>query len=445
MKRFLIIASTLLLSAFLWTSCNKEQDYRSHSDSEDGRIYSLDLNFNVVNGVQTKANNSADIPITDWVKRLDLYTFYQKEPILNSHYTIIPEAGKDIKFHLEEKKNERVGVLVFANLDEDTAEYFIGKSLDELKDKKSTIGRLVLEAGNFNYDRVPMIGSNDYTFYQNGSVTIDLYRIMSRIDIGKINIEFDDSSLLGKEVYVKNVIIANVMNYFTPLQSNSLGHFYSTYLYFGSKTNYLEGAFGGLTQGFTYYNSMGYSNCDKTFQMNGPGKLNGDFRYEYNCNYKAPKGTLVADAPGLLGEMTTQHYDTSVGEGLIVSSGDTRGKHSFEVGKCFYTLFASPDWYEDIVCDEEGQDNALKIIVELSIDGKSWFYPIELTFLQPNTVYQVENITVKKLGSEYSNFYIKKYACDFTVTIQPWDVVDVSNVNVGVDPNTGEPVELYDE
>lgn len=445
MKRFLIYISALLLSAFLWTSCNKEQDLRCRPESEDGRIYSLDVIFNVVNGDKTKALNSADVPITDWVKRIDLYIFHQDEPILDFHKTIIPEEGKEIKFHLEEKKNERVGVLALANLDEDTAEYFVGKTRNELYDKNSTTGRIILEAGNFDYDRVPMIGSNDFQFYRDGSVTIDLYRLMSRIDVGKINVEFDDPDLLGKEVYVKNIIISNVMNYFTTLYSTSLGYFYSTYLFFGSNSSLYGEAFGGVERGFSYSSGLSNSNRDKTFSMNGPGKLNGDFRYEYNCNYNAEKGVLIADAPGLLGEMTIQHYDISAGEGLIAPAGDIEEKHSFDVGKCFYTLFSSPSYYGDIVCDIGSQRNSTKLVVELSIDGKTWFYPIELAALQPNTVYQVEKITIKKLGSEYSNFYIKKYACDFTVTIQPWDVVDVSNVNVGVDPNTGEPVELYDE
>ena len=52
-----------------------------------------------------------------------------------------------------------------------------------------------------------------------------------------------------------------------------------------------------------------------------------------------------------------------------------------------------------------------------------------------------KNITIKKLGSEYSNFYEKKISCELTASVKPWDVVEVENINAGVDPKTGKPIE----
>ena len=34
---------------------------------------------------------------------------------------------------------------------------------------------------------------------------------------------------------------------------------------------------------------------------------------------------------------------------------------------------------------------------------------------------------------------------DYTISVAEWSEITVENMNVGADPVTGEPVELYDE
>ena len=84
-------------------------------------------------------------------------------------------------------------------------------------------------------------------------------------------------------------------------------------------------------------------------------------------------------------------------------------------------------------------------MIELSIDGMSWFYPIPLIHPQPNTVYRIDNITIKDFGSEYSNFYIQKYMVDYSISVARWNEVGIDNMSVGADPVTGKPVELYNK
>ena len=76
-------------------------------------------------------------------------------------------------------------------------------------------------------------------------------------------------------------------------------------------------------------------------------------------------------------------------------------------------------------------DNDKRLIVELLIDGQSSFYPIEISMPQPNTIYEIENITIRSAGSEYSNFYEKKYNVECSVDIVPWQSVDIPNIDVG--------------
>jgi hypothetical protein len=63
-----------------------------------------------------------------------------------------------------------------------------------------------------------------------------------------------------------------------------------------------------------------------------------------------------------------------------------------------------------------------------------------ITYPQPNTVYQVDKITIKGDGSEYSNFIEQKYYATFTISVREWDQLEVSNLDLGVDPVTGQPV-----
>ena len=79
-------------------------------------------------------------------------------------------------------------------------------------------------------------------------------------------------------------------------------------------------------------------------------------------------------------------------------------------------------------------------MVELLVDGVSRFYPVCITYPQPNTVYQVGKITITGEGSDYSNFIEQKYTATFDITVKDWDELEVENIDVGVDPVTGQPV-----
>ena len=98
-----------------------------------------------------------------------------------------------------------------------------------------------------------------------------------------------------------------------------------------------------------------------------------------------------------------------------------------------------------IVSEYKNQNIYPKLVIELSIDGESWFYPIPVIYPQPNTVYKIDNITIKDYGSEYSNFSPIKYVVDYNISVADWYEVNINNMNVGIDPITGEPVELYNE
>ena len=400
----------------------------------------------VPDGVRTKVLDADDTPISDGLHRLDLYVFHKNEPILDEHIVLEPDPSGITTYSFKEKKGERIGVLAIGNLDEDTSKLLEGKTLGQLNNDDDPEAWIVLSANNFATDRIVMVGANDYQFTKDGNVSIELRRLMYRIDIGKIIVAPENDELLGKEIYVKNIALTNICNYFVPLNSDSIGHFYSWYLFFGNEYN-LDNALGAVERGFEFYkNAPKGWNANGSFTLEGPGILNGSFPYMINSNFQKDPGVLNVDATGVLKEVTHQQYNNAVGEGLMVQAGDMDASHSMNVDKCFYGFMGRGVFNEySIVSEYKSQNIYPKLVIELSIDGKSWFYPIPLIHPQPNTVYKIDNITIKDYGSEYSNFFPIKYVVDYTIKVAEWSEITVENMNVGADPVTGEPVELYDE
>ena len=426
-------------------ACTKEdimQNSNGQTEPDTGN-YELTLNISA-DGIPTKALCPEQATTADGLNKLDLYIFYEQSPEQNFHITLSPGPDGVTNYSLSGPKNERAGILAFGNLNEDTAKYLEGKTLDQLYNETSPEAWLVLSESGVDFDNIPMAGSGLYTFKEDGTLDILLRRLMFRVDIEQLTIDFADEELKGKEVKVKNIIMANCLNYFVPIKSNSIGHFYTWYLFFGQEME-LEGAFGGVEYGFEYYRNRpdGWDPAG-SFTVDGSGKLNGTFPYVLNNNWQKPKGILNMDAEGILRDMTVQTYDTASNEGLIVSSGDKSDTpHTITVGKCFYGLLGAGHFYGTITSDFGNQTLTPRLIVELLIDGQSSFYPIEISMPQPNTIYEIENITIRSSGSEYSNFYEKKYDVQCSVSIVPWQNIEVPNINVGCDPLTGETVESY--
>ena len=441
MKRLMFLLLTV--SALLAVACNKEPNPMGGKVTDEEHTLTIRV---LSDGVKTRAYDSDDVPITDGLKRLDLYVFHEEEPLLDEHIVLEPDPTGITTYSFKEKKGERIGVLAIGNLHEDTAKLLEGKTLEQLSEDYEIEAMIVLSAGNFDIDRVVMVGAKSYTFSADGTVDIELRRLMYRIDIGKITVAPENPELLGKEIFIKNIALTNICNYFVPLKSDSIGHFYTWYLFFGNEYN-MTNAFGGVERGFEFYrNAPKGWDVNGSFILEGPGILNDTFPYMINCNYQKDPGVLNVDATGILRDVTYHGYDNDAGEGLVVSSGDISLSHSMSVGKCFYGFMGRGVFNEySIVSEYKNQNIYPKLVIELSIDGESWFYPIPVIYPQPNTVYKIDNITIKDYGSEYSNFSPIKYVVDYNISVADWYEVNINNMNVGIDPITGEPVELYNE
>ena len=103
------------------------------------------------------------------------------------------------------------------------------------------------------------------------------------------------------------------------------------------------------------------------------------------------------------------------------------------MGRGCFSVYSAVSTYND-------QVQYPKLVIELVINGVSKFYPVCITYPQPNTVYQVEKVTIKGEGSDYSNFIEQKFYATYSISVKDWDELEVNNIDVGVDPVTGQPV-----
>lgn len=433
MKQFLTL---LLPLALLAASCNKEMPGQAGQDGAQQEEHTVTLRIGA-SSHSTKAYGSGDYPLSDGIKRLDVYLYhYSTNQDEDRHIVLMPDANGEAVLELREKKGQRLSVMVIGNLDPETATFFEGKTTGDLYNQ----GRIFISAGNFAPDAIPMIASAYLSFHEDQTVDMPLMRIMCRIDVDKLKVDFADEDLRGKEVWLRNIVVGNATSSFYILPS---GDFSANTIYatqFGLNNQELDSnAFGGIQRGFRYRADSYSPSITGYVYFSGTGKLSGTFYNAMNVCYKKNKGVLTMDAPSPMYEATVQNYNKSAGEGQLVSAGDMTTPHSFTVGKSFYTIYHSLANPGAIICDYDYQIATQKLIFELEIDGDTWFYPIELTDTQPNTVYQIENVTIKNLGSEYANFYEKKYSAEMTISVADWDEVPIANWNLGVDPNTGEP------
>ena len=434
-----ILTLLLPLALMLPVSCSKDispQQTETPGDEEHTVTFQIRTA-----SPSTKAYNTSDLTLTDGVQTLDLYIFHQSATDEDRHVSLTPDPSGTTEFVIKEKKGERVGIIAMANLDPDTAALLEGHPLSDFADDYYMPCPIVWTANNFDFNRIPMVGARDTYFNGDSTVEIELRRLMWRIDIGNIVYNPEDESLKGKDVFVKNIAITNIGNHFNPTKSSSIGHFYTWYLFFGNGeyTGSSTGAFGGIDDGFRFYTNAprGWSQTG-TWNPGGPGILNQNYPRTINNNWKVAKGVLNIDATGKYLTATCQTYDVASGQGRLATAGVTTAQ-SMTVGKSLYgfmgrgcfSVYSAVSTYND-------QVQYPKLVIELVIDGVSRFYPVCITYPQPNTVYQIDTITIVGDGSDYSNFIEQKFAATFSISVRDWDELEIENINVGVDPITGQ-------
>jgi hypothetical protein len=160
-----------------------------------------------------------------------------------------------------------------------------------------------------------------------------------------------------------------------------------------------------------------------------------------NKNMYAAAGVLTINATDAWLTNTVQTYNIASGEGRICSSTNPSQSHTLTVNKSLYAMKGCvPYGTYGVLSTSSNQNGFPKLVVELSVNGKSYFYPIQMYCPMHNVAYQISRITLKSDGSNYSNFFEIKLAAEVEMTVTDWDETEISNIDVGYTDDSGNAV-----
>lgn len=453
MKRItslLITVFTMVLSI----SCESEIDCDCDNTAE---IYEVGFNLNVepVTYTTTRAENINTGVMDDFIDRLDMYE-YDKDGELLRHESWENSDGIDlttINPVSYDVYGARHNLVFVANLDEDSAQYLEGLNADEIGEMPT--GIIPLEAGNFRPHKPIMCGCNYAYFDKNKTRTVTLYRYLTRIEISSITASFDDETLFDKDVKLKTIAIINYPNALRLLDesANTIVGVDQDVLGTGFTIVIGDPAFGNLKTldnscnnwelNSSYFDLEAGEGTLNLAEYEGEGKLSVQYNYILNNNRHAPKGQLIIDATGY--QHTASVHEFGDSEGWLCSSTDASISHSVDVNKVFYTVPVKRQSSSTLYGEIEYQDDVQKLVIEVEIDGISYFYIISMQELAAGMIYKIGNINLKSIGSEYSNKYAKlgdpTVAASFGVSeTGSWAETELDDINMGY---TVDSYEIY--
>lgn len=434
-KKLMPLLLMTFLAGGLLTGCNKEIANQVGHDGGEEPLVKMELRCQVapLSQVETKAE-SAD----DKVYRLDILEYTYTYTLLE-HHTFQDAEGIDMDSFVFEQwypAGNECYYCLLANLDEDTVNFIKSKNTDYWRSSSNAVP---LSAGNYSEGHIPMSGWA-YCGFNGTSPTVQLRRYMFRIDIGNVTADFGEE-LMAKTVRVKSVSIINACQLF--LLANVA---YSTSYGFrtdpmGYVTTISSGnPFGGITQGYTYINEISRSFTESSewdcSQKGGEGALAASFPVLYNYNAYKEKHVLNITATGVLRDIS--YYSVPSGSGSLAPGGT----HVYNVGRSLYGVPCVMLSGYSLLGNYSIQSLDMKLVIEVEVDGVSYFYPILLNYMQPNALYTIRNITLKGPGSEYSNFYERQYYGNLNApTVLEWTDSTIDNIDVGYKDYEG--TEIY--
>ena len=421
---------TVACLAFLaaGVSCNKEAPGAAGNDSvqviDPGRTCTVTFKLN--NLPSTKAVTTGSIDDAA-INRIDIFE-YNGDYVVSLHHTLTAEELASKSFHLQYPYGSVRGYLVLANVSEAICTTIESLSISELQYQRFRLQDL------FDGTHYPMVGMAYVNYTSDQDVSVDLRHYMYRVDVGNIRVNFDDESWMSKDVFVKNIALINVpATGYVAKPGYNLSDFGSpmTRMFGNTLAIYDETPiFGNLEAGYAGFETTDYSSSVSAY--NPSTGSNSSVSRQLNCNVRWAAGLLNITATGALLTATYHNYNTGSGEGRVCSSTNPSQSHTLAVNKSFYGWHGCCNNGQYALLNIYGNQNAFpKLVVELSVDGVSYFYPIQMYYPQPNTVYSIEQITLKSAGSNYSNFYEKMMEMDMSISVSSWTDVDIANINAG--------------
>ena len=279
-------------------------------------------------------------------------------------------------------------------------------------------------AGNARVNYPLMAATAKVTFGSTTSVSVSLMRYMSKFEIGTVTAQFWGTPDQYRNVYLQNIVFANAWDIVRVCQSKPQNFTGQPTDIFGPR-GWSSSAFGNPEKNYYMANyflnqdewsayGMTYADMHGTYNQGawgGKGKLNQDYNYLYNDNWKHPKHSINLTAPSSLVTLSQQTWDTNAY--LPQNAGKLCDEYDgslgpFSVNRAFYTLPTKFNaWFTEPTYGDESQNNELRLVLAVKINGTLYFYSKMITGLNPNMCYKINNITLAGEPSEYPNTWIR--------------------------------------
>ena len=421
MKKYLLLFSVVV--GFLGVSCEKPVDIIETDADSVPRTYTVTIGFNSPMQLQTKSGRTYDK-----VDRLDIY-YYSLNGDFYGHKSFSGEDALSQQVVMTMEENKYVRFLFLANIPEDLATYISRITKLELN---THIYFPFEEQESLDY---PIMGATQLIeFTSDQRVQVDLYRYTYNLDIGRITADFTVDSMKNKEITVKRIILINTSNQYdlvTNLSSDMPESIYGRLQTFdyeilgGGNTGYAVGPTIMRNGKFT----MTYEGLRDDWASPYSCSLNDNYLNLYSGEVRITERDIVKEATIITLE-----------DNNIIGQSDANTINSvLEVNKTLTGLAAEYLPHLPMNGGRSNQDNVLKLVIEVEVDGKIMYYPTHLLAPQPNTIYHIENITLKGIPSDHCNFYPVTYDISAGMgMVTSASEVTVSDMTVGAYPTTGE-------
>ena len=393
-------------------------------ESGGQEVTTFDFGVMSYEGPSTKAY-AADVE-DGLVDRIDIF-MYDGSGNIYGHKVIGEYGGgaldlNNVTFRDSDGNGVVRSYLFIANLDPDSAQY-IGY-LDRVDMNRYPETFIPWSAGNARVNYPLMAATAKVTFGSTTSVSVSLMRYMSKFEIGTVTAQFWGTPDQYRNVYLQNIVFANAWDIVRVCQSMPQNFTGQPTDIFGP-TGWSSGAFGNPEKNYFMANyflsqdewsayGMTYADMHGTYNQGtwgGKGKLNQDYNYLYNDNWKHPKHSINLTAPASLVALSQQTWDTNAY--LPQNAGKLCDEYDgslgpFSVNRAFYTLPTKFNaWFTEPTYGDESQNNELRLVLAVKINGTLYFYSKMITGLNPNMCYKINNITLAGEPSEYPNTWVR--------------------------------------
>lgn len=159
----------------------------------------------------------------------------------------------------------------------------------------------------------------------------------------------------------------------------------------------------------TTSSSPGYMMLTSFYAINAQGSTN----FSFTQGTSAPSycvGSWSAPSPSTLSDVLKQDIGQQVSD-VANGAGDlTINKYVY----VFPSLFAA------------GNANTVKMVLQTTLGGTTYYYPVEIPDVKSNYVYKLNRLTITRPGSDDPNKPLEIGSVNVTLQVLPWTVQNVS-------------------